>query len=70
MENIFPDMKSALGSLLCLCGQGELSYMRRTGIKLEVAANPPSPHGICPEPSQLHHAVSSVVAPLECYKAF
>lgn len=32
-------------------------------------ANPPAPHGMCPEPSQLHHAVSSVVAPLECYKA-
>lgn len=32
-------------------------------------ANPPAPHAMCPAPSQLHHAASSVVGPLECYKA-
>lgn len=32
-------------------------------------ANPPVPRAMCPAPSQLHHAASSVVGPLERYKA-
>lgn len=32
-------------------------------------ANPPVPRVVCPAPSQLHHAASSVVGPLERYKA-
>ncbi len=32
-------------------------------------ANPPAPRAMCPAPSQLHHAASSVVGPLERYKA-
>lgn len=31
--------------------------------------NPPVPHGVCPAPSQLHQAASSVVGPLERYKS-
>lgn len=36
---------------------------------VEPGANPPVPRAMCPAPSQLHHAASSVVAPLEPYKA-
>lgn len=32
-------------------------------------ANPPVPRAVCPVSSQLHHAASSVVGPLERYKA-
>lgn len=34
-----------------------------------VGANPPVPRAMYPAPSQLHHAASSVVGPLERYKA-
>lgn len=36
---------------------------------VELGANPPVPRAMCPAPSQLHHAASSVVGPLEPYKA-
>jgi len=32
-------------------------------------ANPPEPRAVCPAPGELHHAASSVVGPLERYKA-